>query len=122
MINLTLVAPGFLSSPQTFSSFQLPTCISHHRPYFLSSAPSLTNYQGLVRPSFLQIPSSFVLSAVTGKAEFGFPLDNIIHVEAKMGFSLVFQGLIRWLCKQQGICKQNIKGNKGKYNFRVKEK
>lgn len=79
MVSLTLVAPGFLSSCQSFSYFQLPTCISQQRPYFLSSVPSLSNYQGFVRPSFLQIPSSYVLSAVTRKVEFGFPRDNIIY-------------------------------------------
>lgn len=45
-----------------------------------------------------------------------------IYVEANVEFSFLSQGLLSWLCKQHGICKQSIKGNKGKYDFKVKEK
>lgn len=67
VVSLTLVAPGSLSSPKPFSYSQVPTSISHHRPYFLSALPSLTN-------EFL--PSSHLLSAVIEKVEFDFPRDN----------------------------------------------
>lgn len=111
MVSLTLVAPGSPSSPETCSYSQLLTCISRHkhRPYFLSA---LISEVWSDPASSKLLPPMFSLLLLQKLNLISPDIIGNIYVEAKGKFSLLSQGLLSWLCKKYGMCKQSIKGNK----------